>query len=125
MTRTFLRLHAPGPVFGANKDCKLELIEVGEDGNEVVIADLAKFVTAAEIPYVKVGSLTVLRADLICASATIDADVAEILTRTFAPKRRIRNWLRSLVDMTWRVRRWEHVEVTTATSRERRYKNAA
>lgn len=128
-TEQFVRLTAPGMVFGKSADCRLEVVErtIDEDGTETstVVFDLSKFVTGLELPHVKVGELTRCRVDLLMRDLMIEADVERFLVQTFKPRRRVLWALRRLGDLTWRVREWvrrgDEFEVTTFGSPARTY----
>lgn len=125
----FLRITTPGLVFGTRRDGRIEVIERTLDDDSVaterVVCDLSKFVTAFELPYVKVGQLTRCRVDLLMRDVTMEAEVERFLVKTFKPRRRILRVLRRLGDLNWRVREWvrrgDIVDVTSFGARGRSY----
>ena len=110
MPRDFVRFTNDSEVFGMDATVVV-ITHSFDDAGEIVTTetDISRFVLAAEIPYTKVGELSRVRLDVICKGVGHSAIVADLLAKSFKPRRRrlgalMQDWRGSWKRRTWSLK---------------------
>jgi len=109
LPKDYIRFTNNAEVFGTGEAEVVVVTHAFDADGEVAVTetDISRFVMAAEIPYTKVGELSRIRLDVICKGVSHSATIADVLAKSFTPRRhRLRDWIRNRRDDTWRQRHW-------------------